>query len=487
MADQATRPSPQRRTHVPAAAGVAPPGARGNGSKLASTVADRIVDDIARAGWPEGEVVGSEPELLQRYGVSRAVFREAVRLVEHKQVARMRRGPGGGLVVTPPSVDSVADAVSVYLFYVGAEIDEVFEARLALEQSAAELATSRLDEAGITALRELVRHEGDGAAVDHRELHRLVAVITGNPALEFFVDLLNRVTLLYLPREAGFAPETLAESATAHAAIAEAIIAGNDGLACNRMRKHLDAEARYLRGRRPSRLRLADLSEAVGRVDKRAETTARRILREVAEAGWPVGTLLGSEAELMARYDVSRAVLREAVRVLEHHQVARMRRGPGGGLFVVEPGIEAVTDAVALHVDRRGIEPQQLFEVRGAVEMTVLDRVMAHLDAGGAAALGDALVVERSVTRDEFAVVAHDLHFVLAHVAGNRVLELLTVVLVRLSRLHSAAPPGAPDAPPTEDVIHVHDRIVDAIRAGDSELARHRMRRHLDALVGRVR
>jgi hypothetical protein len=32
----------------------------GGGSKLAATVADRIVGDIARLGWPEGRVVGSE-------------------------------------------------------------------------------------------------------------------------------------------------------------------------------------------------------------------------------------------------------------------------------------------------------------------------------------------------------------------------------------------------------------------------------------------
>ena len=62
----------------------------------------------------------------------------------------------------------------------------------------------------------------------------------------------------------------------------------------------------------------------------------------------------------MERYDVSRAVLREAVRVLEHHQVARMRRGPGGGLFVAEPGVEAVTEAVALQIDRLGIGPEHL-------------------------------------------------------------------------------------------------------------------------------
>ena len=50
-----------------------------------------------------------------------------------------------------------------------------------------------------------------------------------------------------------------------------------------------------------------------------------------------------------------------------------MRRGPGGGLFVAEPGPEAVTEAIARQIDRLGIEPSDLFEVRAALEMVVLD------------------------------------------------------------------------------------------------------------------
>ncbi len=462
-------------------------GVRSNGAKLASTVADRIVDDIARLGWPEGEVVGSEPVLRARYGVSRAVFREAVRLVEHRHIARMRRGPGGGLVVTPPSVAAVADAVSVYLVYLGAEIDDVFEARLALELSAAELAPGRLDEDHIAAFRALVAGEASGRVADHRELHRLVAATTGNPALEFFVDLLHRVTLRYLPRGTIFSQKTLGESAAAHAAIAEAILAGNEGLARGRMRRHLEAEADYLRARRPSRRRLADPGEPVGLSDKRAEATARLIFADITAAGWPVGELLGSESDLMARYGVSRAVLREAVRVLEHHQVARMRRGPGGGLFVAEPGIEAVIDAVALQADRRGIGPRHLVEVRRAVELAVLDRVVTGLDDGGAARLRQALESERSAVQGEADFVGQDLHNTLAAVSGNPVLELVTQVLMRLTRLHFSVPPGAPDPLPFGDLVAVHARIVDAIVAADDELARHRMRRHLDALVDWVR
>ena len=81
--------------------------------KLASVVARRIEDDVVARGWPVGTVLGSETDLLERFGVSRAVLREAVRIVEHTGAARMRRGPGGGLVVSEPNRSAVVTAMSV--------------------------------------------------------------------------------------------------------------------------------------------------------------------------------------------------------------------------------------------------------------------------------------------------------------------------------------------------------------------------------------
>ena len=107
-------------------------------------------------GWPVGEVLGSEADLLERYHVSRAVFREAVRLLEHQQVARTRRGPGGGLVITEPTVGAVSDAVVLYLHRVDATLDEIFEARIILEELACQLAAERTDEADLAALRRFV-------------------------------------------------------------------------------------------------------------------------------------------------------------------------------------------------------------------------------------------------------------------------------------------------------------------------------------------
>ena len=50
------------------------PGADSN-AKRAAKVADLIIEDVMALGWPVGEVLGSEADLLERYQVSRAVFR----------------------------------------------------------------------------------------------------------------------------------------------------------------------------------------------------------------------------------------------------------------------------------------------------------------------------------------------------------------------------------------------------------------------------
>lgn len=453
---------------------------RASSGTMAASVADAIVSDVVSLGWPEGEVLGSEPELLERYGVSRAVFREAVRLVEHKEVARMRRGPGGGLVVTAPTVESVMDAVAVYLFYVGASVEEVFEARLVLEEVVTELAPARLTEADVVVLRELLARERAGEVRDYRELHALLAALTQNPGLEFFVDLLNRVSALFMSDPSLLDRGTISASSHAHTAIAEAVLAGDEGLARHRMRKHLQAEADYLQGRARTRIGLPHPTSE----QKGGQRVAFAILQEIADAGWPVGTLLGSERDLMEQHGVSRAVLREAVRVLEHHQVAKMRRGPGGGLFISEPGVTATTEAVALHLHRLAITPAQLFEVRTAVEIAVLERGVDRLDDDDVTALHDALESERSATIEELRDLAHGVHAVLAGTSGNRVLELLSRVLLRLTRIHQGPAPRRKIRPKAaSELAVVHERIVAAVVDGDVELARLRMRNHLQALA----
>lgn len=70
------------------------------------------------------------------------------------------------------------------------------------------------------------------------------------------------------------------------------------------------------------------------------------------EADWKVGSKLGTETELMARFDVGRSVLREAIRSLERLGVVRMDRGVSGGLTLIEPDPSQVIAMCRRHLRR---------------------------------------------------------------------------------------------------------------------------------------
>jgi DNA-binding FadR family transcriptional regulator len=469
---------------TPAASREMPRPGTDTNAKRAAKVADRIVEDVMGLGWPVGEVLGSEADLLERYHVSRAVFREAVRLVEHQQVARTRRGPGGGLVITEPTVGAVSDAVVLYLHRVDATLDEIFEARIVLEELACQLAAERTDEADLVALRRFVEEGPMEPGGDPRGLHVLVAEISRNAGLELFVDVFNRVAQLYSPDWQHFGKALGRETEHAHAKIAEAIMAGDASLARNRMRKHLEAEAEFFRRRRSTRQLLPDsVVLAESPQGKGAEAVARHISQTVVAENLQPGDLVGTEPELIEREGVSRALLREAVRLLEYHHIARMRRGPGGGLFVMAPSANAVTETAAIYLARQGMTLAELAELRTGVEVAITDLAAQRIDDEGTAGMRDALIREEGATDIELVEAVHDLHAAVAIAAHNRVLDLVALVLIRLSRLHQIERL----APKTRnqikaEVLRTHEGIAAAIDAGDRELARHRMRRHLEAL-----
>lgn len=455
--------------------------------KLADVIASRIEQDILDLGWPTGEVLGSEPDLLDRYDVSRGVLREAIRLIEHKQIGRMRRGPSGGLVITAPDAGPVIDAVAVYVRFAQVTLDELFEARQVVEVAATERAAANLTEEDFDELRALTT---PAHAADPHALHRHIAALTRNPAIELFSEVLTRLTTLYLGSLSVSRPSSArwsADSDAAHGAIVDALVGGNAGLAGHRMRVHLQGLGAFLRERRASQTVVSALLGRNGSRSKMAEELARTVFRDVAERGWPVGEVLGSEADLIEEYDVSRAVLREAVRLLEYHQIARMRRGPGGGLVVSEPGLDAIAEAMTLHLEYKGITPAHLYEARSALELALVDLAAAKLDDDGAAALVACLVAEREEVEADLNTISHELHVVIADLAGNRLLVLFLRILIRLSARHTTPRPGrrgrASRAEIAADVNQVHTAIVEALLERDGDLARHRMQKHLAALV----
>jgi DNA-binding FadR family transcriptional regulator len=474
----------------------------GQADKRASQIARRIEADVIRRGWPVGQSLGSEQALQSRYGVSRSVLREAVRLVEHHQVARMRRGPNGGLFVSTPDAGPATRALVLYLEYVGTSNDDLLNARLLLEPLAAELSAERIDDEGVESLRAALNDENRNAlrpSVLQDEFHVLLAEQSKNPVLQVFIDVLMRLTTRYAQRShltrMDEATETMARVHADHSAMAEAVISGDSARAKVLSSRHVEEVNAWLRehsvpARKRRRRQRSSLPESDAPQGKLAEVVAAAIHEDIAYSGWGIDSLFGTEVQLLERYGVSRSVLREAVRLLEYHTVARMRRGPGGGLIVTAPQPRASIDTIALYLEYRKPGREHLQLVRDAIELDNVATVVKNREQQPVLNFIETQGIEidgesgQRGDRPPGGLEQFQFHTQLAELAGNSVLDLFLRILVELFHRHWADQGQTLLPSETAAVVaHAHRRILDAIASGDASLAKYRTRRHLEAVT----
>lgn len=87
--------------------------------KTGCRLAAALEEGFAAAGWPSGELYDCEDSVCRRYGVSRRIYREAVRVLTMRGTARLRRGARPGLVVTAPDPELTADILRGYAYLIG--------------------------------------------------------------------------------------------------------------------------------------------------------------------------------------------------------------------------------------------------------------------------------------------------------------------------------------------------------------------------------
>jgi GntR family transcriptional repressor for pyruvate dehydrogenase complex len=206
-----------------------------------------------------------------------------------------------------------------------------------------------------------------------------------------------------------------------------------------------------------------------------AKRLANNLRKELLE--FEKGAFFGYEDDLLERLQVSRPTLRQAARVLEHDQLLRVRRGPHGGYYADRPDVQSVINAASLYLYDRGTRLDDLVEAaRGCV--TTLVRLAAESnDKEARRALREQL---KSYVATNFCNLPHfeflraesALVTALARMAGNPPLELVIRILYGcgLGVTSDKIFEGRPDR--IEACFELRVRIVEAVLAGDGELAK---------------
>jgi len=176
-------------------------------------VINEIGHGIVTGKFPVGSILASDAVMMESYGVSRTVLREALKTLEAKGLVEAR--PKVGTRVSPPSRWSFFDPqVLSWHFYARPErhfYESLFDVRRALETRAAALATQRRTAENIRVMKYwLHQMESAGGDLENHgiaalEIHRTVADTSGNALMRSVTGIVELTLALSLKRcaEAG--------------------------------------------------------------------------------------------------------------------------------------------------------------------------------------------------------------------------------------------------------------------------------------------
>jgi GntR family transcriptional regulator, transcriptional repressor for pyruvate dehydrogenase complex len=216
--------------------------------------------------------------------------------------------------------------------------------------------------------------------------------------------------------------------------------------------------------------------------------TFEQILLQVEEAiisgDLKPGDRLPPERELAQTFGVSRASVREALRVLEMFGVINARRGtgPDAGSIVAASAQNGLESALRLHVGLLRIPTKDMVEIRAVLEQQAALRAAERMEDKMTARLHEIVAGMRTATGIvEFNELDTEFHVELARVSGNALLPVLMEAL--RGTMKRAMLEGferlADWRTERDHLVGEHERMIGFIEDGDRESASAAMRGHV--------
>jgi DNA-binding FadR family transcriptional regulator len=466
-----------------------------SGNKRASGVADAIREDILDRNLGVGHPIGAEVDLMRQFGASRSTLREAIRQLEAHGVARTRRGGNGGLFVARTAEQFSIQAMATYFEIIDVSVDELFEALEALETRAAILAAEHGDFAQAEHLRQLMDELNasdpeTGSVAIHMRIRELIGTMSDNPALAAFNAAIYRSIVESIAGELSLAEYNFEQdfqvARATKQAVVERVIARDAAGAENAMRTDIALRKKSVTAGFAS-LHESEAREGLlpeqqkspvgeGYSPKLAQTVATRLAHRLVHGDFEFGDHLGTEPDLVAQFGVSRAIFREAIRILELHGLLFTRRGNRGGLLVGQASPAYTLRVAGGYLRHLGLARVHLDELRGTIAIAVASLAAERRTASDQDMLRKMLRHQHECESGELIEAAAMIQIFVADISGNRALALFLRVI--MAAIWPSLPPELP-AEVIEKLNDSHRNLVEAIIAGDPALARRFMVDHV--------
>jgi DNA-binding FadR family transcriptional regulator len=212
---------------------------------------ERLAQSIRLGVLTDGQRLPPERELAETFGVSRVTLREAIRALREVGLVESRRGRGGGTFVQSPRMARSRSAERIGRS-LRPSLDDALDLRRVVEPGAAALAATKtltaLDRASLRRyLAEATECDPSVRRLADSRLHLAIAALGGSASVTAAVaDVQMRIDELL--RAIPVLPANIAHSNVQHAAIVDAILAGQPDRARSAMEEHVDGTAALLRG-----------------------------------------------------------------------------------------------------------------------------------------------------------------------------------------------------------------------------------------------
>jgi GntR family transcriptional repressor for pyruvate dehydrogenase complex len=172
----------------------------GRTRKKPQQIADELRALIVSGEVSEGDSLGREPELVERFGVSRPSLREALRILEAEGLISVTRGVLGGVVVHEPDRRITARTAALVLQARNVSLADVSEARSLLEPVAVRVITESRGRAAaaaelsrLTAEQEKVIDDPVAFGRANALFHERLVALGGNQTLSIVAEMLNEI------------------------------------------------------------------------------------------------------------------------------------------------------------------------------------------------------------------------------------------------------------------------------------------------------
>ena len=220
-------------------------------TNLYEQIADALENAILQTGvsaLAAGDTRGedklpSEQALAAKFGVSRTVIREALKLVKERGLIEQRTGEGSYL--TKPRPDAISSVVGRMILMDNISDDEIFSVRGILEIAACRLAAEYADASDMERMQSIldamkVNLRDDDAIIRmDTDFHIAMAKASKNKLLGMLVEAMT-VLIREFIRKTIHTPGAKADGMMRHALIMDAIKSRDPDVAEAAMRNHLE-------------------------------------------------------------------------------------------------------------------------------------------------------------------------------------------------------------------------------------------------------